>query len=98
MPIPKPPRCTPPKYTHNEELTTVQKLTLAAYDKLMKQNDGHPPTYAQLAHALGVSRPTAFAAIKRLRDKGFITERKVTVRMQLTAKGARALPPKRGAA
>ena len=76
----------------NLELTTAQKHALSVYERLMHENHGRPPTYAQLAQALGVTRTTAFQLVRRLTDKGFIRPRVVTQR--LTPKGERALPRK----
>lgn len=74
----------------NMNLTTVQEEALAAYRKLSDKK-GEPPTVRELADALGKSPNAAHALIGKLREKGYLSMKPVTIiRPTLTAKGRKA--------
>jgi Mn-dependent DtxR family transcriptional regulator len=75
----------------NRNLTTTQERALVAYRQLTDQNGGEPPTVKQLADCLGVSRNPAYQLMQRLREKGYLSMKPVTIiRPTLTAKGRKA--------
>lgn len=74
----------------NMNLTTVQEEALTAYRKLCDKK-GEPPTVRELALALGKSTNAAHALIGKLREKGYLSMKPVTIiRPTLTAKGRKA--------
>jgi SOS-response transcriptional repressor LexA len=77
----------------NTELTTSERDALNMYNRLTEKAGGTPPTSQELATALGyTSRQGGHLMITRLREKGFLTMRPVTVqRLKLSTKGKRAL-------
>lgn len=78
--------------TDNLELTTPQKEALDAYRKHCDKHDGAPPTVRELAFYLGKSSNAAHYLIQKLREKGYLTMKPVTIiRPKLTAK-ARKVP------
>lgn len=83
----------PVKRTRNVELTTAEKEGLIMYDRLTEKSGGTPPTAQELATALGhADRQYGHQLVQRLRDKGHLTMRPVTVmRLKLSNKGRRAL-------
>jgi|APDOM4702015159_1054818.scaffolds.fasta_scaffold26503_1 SOS-response transcriptional repressor LexA len=77
--------------TPNTELTTAQKQALVAYRRHCDEHDGEPPTVRWLADALGKSPNAAHQLIQRLREKGYLSMKPVTIiRSKLTAKGRAA--------
>ncbi len=71
----------------NENLTSVQEEALSAYRKISEKK-GEPPTVRELAEALGKSPNAAYQLMQKLREKGFLSMRPVTIiRPTLTAKG-----------
>lgn len=75
----------------NKNLTTTQERALSHYRRLTEENGGEPPTVRQLGAALGVSHNPAYQLIQRLREKGYLTMKPVTItRPTLTAKGRKA--------
>lgn len=75
----------------NLELTTVEKKVLAAYHKFTERQ-GAPPSVRMLAHKTGVARSSVQYVLGRLREKGFLSPRPITlVRPRLSAKGRDAL-------
>jgi len=83
----------PVKRTLNTELTTAEREGLIMYERLTEKNGGVPPTAQELSTALGHTvRQYGHNLIQRLRDKGHLTMRPVTVmRLKLSPKGRRAL-------
>jgi Mn-dependent DtxR family transcriptional regulator len=76
----------------NRNLTTVQEEALVVYRRLTDKKGGEPPTVRELASAIGKSPNAAYGLIQRLREKGYLTMKPVTViRPRLTAKGKKAL-------
>lgn len=74
----------------NMNLTSVQQEALEAYRRLCDRK-GEPPTVRELGEALGKSPNAAHALIQRLREKGYLSMKPVTIiRPTLTAKGRRA--------
>ncbi len=74
----------------NKNLTTTQERALSHYRRLTEQG-GEPPTVRALGAALGVSHNAAHSLIQKLREKGYLTMKPVTIiRSTLTAKGRRA--------
>ncbi len=74
----------------NRELTTTQREALDAYRKLTEKK-GEPPTVRELAYVLGKGHNAAHQLIQKLREKGYLTMKPVTIiRPTLTAKGRRA--------
>jgi len=77
--------------TPNTELTTAQKQALVAYRRHCDEHAGEPPTVRWLADALGKSPNAAHQLIQRLREKGYLSMKPVTInRSKLTAKGRAA--------
>lgn len=71
----------------NSNLTSTQEHALSVYRKLTEKL-GEPPTVRAFAEALGKSHNTAHQFILRLREKGYLSMKPVTiVRPKLTAKG-----------
>ncbi len=54
-----------------EGITPKQRKTLRTVRDFLAQR-GQPPTMQELAEALGVTGPTAYASVKQLIDKGFL--------------------------
>lgn len=76
--------------TPNRNLTTTQERALVAYRRLSDKK-GEPPTVRELGDALGVSHNSSHQLIKKLREKGYLTSKPVTIiRPTLTAKGRAA--------
>lgn len=74
----------------NMNLTTVQEEALTAYRKLCDEK-GEPPTVRELADALGKGPNAAHYLIGKLREKGYLSMKPVTIiRPTLTAKGRKA--------
>lgn len=74
----------------NELLTSTQHRALDAYRRLSDEK-GEPPTVREFAHALGVTHQGAHYLITKLREKGYLSMKPVTiVRPKLTAKARRA--------
>lgn len=77
--------------TENRELTTAQKEALVAYRRHCDKHDGAPPTVRELAALLRKSPNAAQNLIQKLREKGYLSMRPVTIiRSTVTAKGRRA--------
>jgi SOS-response transcriptional repressor LexA len=75
----------------NTELTPAQKQALDAYRRHCDEHAGAPPTVRWLADALGKSPNAAQQLIERLREKGYLSMKPVTIiRSKLTAKGRAA--------
>jgi Mn-dependent DtxR family transcriptional regulator len=73
-----------------ERLTPPQEDALSAYRRLTTKK-GEPPTVRELAKALGKSPTAAAHLIQKLREKGYLSMKPVTIiRPTLTAKGRRA--------
>ena len=76
----------------NDELTTAQKHALEVWLAFEREH-GAPPNGATFARLLDVTRQQAHEYQKRLREKGFIAPRRVTItRLRSTAK-ARKIGP-----
>lgn len=74
----------------NTALSSTQAEALALYRKLTDRN-GEPPTVREFAKALGKSHNGAHYLIQKLREKGYLTMKPVTIiRPTLTAKARRA--------
>lgn len=74
----------------NQLLTSTQKRALDAYRRLTEES-GEPPTVRALARALRVTHNGAHYLISKLREKGYLSMKPVTiVRPKLTAKARRA--------
>jgi SOS-response transcriptional repressor LexA len=72
------------------DLTKPQELALAVYRRLTEKL-GAPPSVRQFAAALGKSHNAAHAMIGKLREKGYLSMKPITlVRPTLTAKARRA--------
>lgn len=81
----------PDEPPRNLELTTTQKQALDMYRRLTDKNGGEPPTVRQLGDALGKGHNAAHQLIQRLREKGYLSMKPVTIiRPTLTAKGRKA--------
>lgn len=79
-----------PVTVQNKNLTSTQERALSHYRRLTEQG-GEPPTVRALGAALGVSPNAAQHLIQKLREKGYLTMKPVTIiRSTLTAKGRRA--------
>lgn len=73
----------------NRNLTSTQEQGLKIYRKLTEQK-GSPPTIREFAEALDRSSNAAAFLINKLREKGYLTMKPITlVRPTLTAKGKR---------
>ncbi len=73
----------------NLELTTAQRHALEAWTAFEREH-GTPPSGAELARLLDVTRQQSHMFIKILRDKGFIAPRRITItRLTSTAKARR---------
>lgn len=73
--------------TENRELTTTQKEALDTYRRLTDKNGGDPPSVRELASALGKGHNAAHQLIQKLREKGYLSMKPVTIiRPTLTAK------------
>ncbi len=76
--------------TRNLNLTSPQEEALAAYRRLTEKHGGEPPTVRMLAEAIGKSPNAAHQLIQRLREKGYLSMKPVTIiRPTLTAKARR---------
>lgn len=74
----------------NRNLTTTEERALGAYRRLTER-DGEPPTVRALGEALGISHTPAHRLIQKLREKGYLSMKPVTIiRPTLTAKGRKA--------
>jgi DNA-binding MarR family transcriptional regulator len=74
----------------NEELTTTEKNALIAYRDHLERF-GAPPTLRWIAKQVGVVHSAAGYLMKRLREKGYMQEKKVTAtRLVLSQKGKKA--------
>lgn len=74
----------------NQNLTTRQEEALTAYRRLTEKA-GEPPTVRQLAAVLGTGHNAAHQLIQKLREKGYLSMKPVTIiRPTLTAKGRKA--------
>lgn len=56
-----------------ERPTRFQKPVLDAIERMTEEN-GVPPTYDELAEALGKGKTTVYDLVRRLREKGYIEE------------------------
>jgi Mn-dependent DtxR family transcriptional regulator len=75
----------------NKNLTSTQERALSHYRRLTERGGGEPPTVRALGAALGVSANAAYQLMQRLREKGYLSMRPVTItRPTLTAKGRNA--------
>jgi len=75
----------------NVELTTAEKLALGEWRRY-QDDHGNPPTHRYLADKLGVYPNAVQHIIKKLREKGYLREEKITkTRLTLSAK-ARKTP------
>lgn len=74
----------------NDNLSSTQQEALAVYRRLTEKK-GEPPTVREFASALGKSHQAAHYMIQKLREKGYLSMRPVTIiRPTLTAKGRQA--------
>lgn len=74
----------------NENLSSTQQEALDAYRKHVERH-GEPPTVRELGEALGKSHNAAHYLIQKLREKGYLSMKPVTIiRPKLTAKGRSA--------
>lgn len=73
----------------NMELTTSEKKLIRAY-RSYSGTTGKDPSQNWLAAELGVNVNSVRWAMRKLKEKGFMTEKKVTTkRLVLSAKGKR---------
>ena len=87
---PSPPR-EPVPNTQNRNLSPTQEHALTLYRRLTDKNDGNPPSVREFAAALGKSHNAAHYLIGKLREKGFLSMKPITIiRPNLTAKGRAA--------
>jgi SOS-response transcriptional repressor LexA len=71
----------------NYELTTIEKEALRLYREHLEKY-GAPPSLRQLGRQLDMVHSGVAHLLGRLRDKGYMQERKVTaVRLMLSSKG-----------
>lgn len=71
----------------NTNLTSTQQHALDVYRRLTAES-GQPPSVRELAAALGTSHTSAHALVGKLRDKGYLGMKPVTVtRLMPTTKG-----------
>ncbi len=71
----------------NLELTTTEKELLRAYREHLEKY-GAPPSLRQLGEYIGVVHSAANYLLQRLRDKGYMQEKKITsTRLMLSSKG-----------
>lgn len=74
----------------NRALSSAQERALDIYRRLTERN-GSPPSVREFAEALGQSHNAAHYMIGRLREKGFLSMKPITItRPALTAKGSKA--------
>lgn len=74
----------------NYELTTVEKEALRVYREHIDKY-GAPPSLRQLGQYLDMVHSAAGTLLRRLRDKGYMQEKKITVtRLMLSSKGKKA--------
>lgn len=74
----------------NQNLSSAQQEALTIYRKLT-DTLGEPPSVREFAKALGKTHNAAHYMIQRLREKGYLSMKPVTViRPRLTAKGRAA--------
>ena len=78
------------KTTPNDELTSNDRKVLAAFRKHVEQYKCEPTT-RQLAEELGVYPNAITWAFKKLRSKGYLEDKKITViRIKLSERGKKA--------
>ena len=74
----------------NHELTSIEKEAVRVYREHIDKY-GAPPSLRQLGQYLNMVHSAAHHLLGRLRDKGYMQEKKVTVtRLMLSAKGKKA--------
>jgi DNA-binding MarR family transcriptional regulator len=74
----------------NNELTTSEKEALRAYREHLDKY-GAPPTLRQLGEYLGIVHSAAQYTLRRLHEKGYMQEKRVTsTRLMLSSKGKKA--------
>jgi SOS-response transcriptional repressor LexA len=71
----------------NKELTTSEKTTLRAMRKHIEEHNT-PPSYRQLCAATGFAIGTIQHHLRSLKEKGYVTEKKITsIRLGPSLKG-----------
>ncbi len=77
----------------NDELTTTERRLLLAYREHLEKY-GAPPSLRQLGEYIGIVHSAAAYLLKRLQEKGYMQEKRVTsVRLMLSPKGKKAMFP-----
>lgn len=75
----------------SEELTDCQAEVLSVIARLIEQ-EGYPPTFREIARALGCSPKNAHEQVGRLKKKNYLTYEPGRARtFKLTAKGKEAV-------